>query len=384
MREDSMRQNPPQVILEAVDGYACLDEWMKTSVHKCLFLVCGASIRKMRIDRYFETLQKRLGIQVVRFSAFQPNPTYESVVAGVNAFLESGADGIAAVGGGSAMDVAKCIKLYSGMDHNVCYLEQEIMSNDIRFLAVPTTAGTGSEATRFAVIYYEGEKQSVAHESCIPDAVLMDPEALKTLPPYHRKAAMLDAFCHAVESYWSIKSTEESRKLSAEAIRMILHYLDSYLDNEQEGNAGMLKAANMAGRAINITQTTAGHAMCYKLTSLYGIAHGYAAALCVRELWPWMLSHGDQCMDARGREHLAQVFDGLANAMGCDGPQAAARVFFTLVEKLGLQAPKIKEEDYIILTKSVNLTRLQNHPIALDTETLEQVYRKIGGDVNES
>lgn len=147
-------------------------------------------------------------------------------MAGVKAFLESSADAIAAVGGGSAMDVAKCIKLYSGMDHNVCYLEQEIIPNDIRFLAVPTTAGTGSEATRFAVIYYEGEKQSVAHESCIPDAVLVDPEALKTLPTYHRKAAMLDAFCHAVESFWSIKSTEESRGLAAEAIRMILQYMD--------------------------------------------------------------------------------------------------------------------------------------------------------------
>lgn len=384
MREDSMRQHPCQVIMDASGGYACLDEWMKTSVHKCLFLVCGASIRKMRIDRYFDTLENRLGIRVVRFSDFHPNPTYESVAAGVDAFLESGADAIAAVGGGSAMDVAKCIKLYSGMDHNVCYLEQEIIPNDIRFLAVPTTAGTGSEATRFAVIYYEGEKQSVVHESCIPDAVLVDPETLKTLPSYHRKAAMLDAFCHAVESYWSIKSTEESRKLSSEAIRMILHYLDSYLANEPEGNAGMLKAANIAGRAINITQTTAGHAMCYKLTSLYGIAHGHAAALCVRELWPWMLAHSDQCVDARGQDHLTQVFDGLANAMGCDGPQAAARSFFTLVEKLELQAPVIKEEDYMILTKSVNLTRLQNHPIALDIETLERMYRKIGRSDNES
>lgn len=384
MREDSMRQNPNQVMLDATDDYAYLDEWMKTSVHKCLFLVCGASIRKMGINQYFESLQNRLGIRVVRFSDFHPNPTYESVVAGVKAFLASSADAIAAVGGGSAMDVAKCIKLYSGMDHNACYLEQEIIPNAIRFLAVPTTAGTGSEATRFAVIYYEGEKQSVAHESCMPDAVLVDPETLKTLPAYHRKATMLDAFCHAVESFWSIKSTEESRRLAAEAIRTILQYMDSYLVNEPKGNAGMLKAANMAGRAINITQTTAGHAMCYKLTSLYGFAHGHAAALCVRELWPWMLAHIDQCVDERGRKHLLQVFNGLADAMGCDKPQAAAKAFYTLVEKLGLQVPAIKEEDYETLTKSVNLKRLQNHPIALGAETLEQIYRKIGRGVSES
>ena len=172
--------------------------------------------------------------------------------------------------------------------------------------------------------------------------------------------------------------------MAAEAIRMILHYLDSYLANEQAGNVGMLKAANMAGRAINITQTTAGHAMCYKLTSLYGFAHGHAAALCVRELWSWMLTHMDQCVDERGRDHLRQVFDGLADAMGCDSPQAAAGSFFALVEKLELQAPEIKEEDYTILTKSVNLTRLQNHPIALDAEALEQIYRKIGRSDIES
>lgn len=384
MFEDSMRQDSCQMLMDAAGGYACLDEWIKASACKCLLLVCGASIGKMKIDQYFKTLQKRLGVRVVRFSEFHPNPTYDAVVAGVDAFLACGADSIAVVGGGSAIDVAKCVKLYSGMERGECYLKQKIIPNDIPFIAVPTTAGTGSEATEFAVIYYEGEKQSVAHKSCIPDAVLMDPEVLKTLPPYHRKATMLDAFCHALESYWSVKSTEESRRLSAEAIRMILFYLDGYLVNNPEGNAGMLKAANMAGRAINITQTTAGHAMCYKLTSLYGIAHGHAAALCVRELWRWMLTHKTTCMDARGEVYLDQVFDEMANAMGCGAPQEAAEAFFDLVERLDLQPPILREEEYGILVKSVNPIRLKNHPVYLDEGTLEQIYRKIGRGISES
>lgn len=91
-------------------------------------------------------------------------------------------DLIIAVGGGSAMDVAKCIKLYAYMDPGINYLEQKIVPNDIPLLAVPTTAGTGSEATRYAVVYYKGEKQSVCDESCIPSAVLMDASVLKTRP----------------------------------------------------------------------------------------------------------------------------------------------------------------------------------------------------------
>ena len=98
------------------------------------------------------------------------------------------------------MDVAKCIKVFYNMDEQRNYLEQEIVPNDVRLLAAPTTAGTGSEATRDAVLYFEGKKQSVSHESCIPSAVLMDPSLLQTLPEYHRKSSMLDA----TESFWSV------------------------------------------------------------------------------------------------------------------------------------------------------------------------------------
>ena len=146
---------------------------------------------------------------------------------------------------------------------------------------MPTTAGTGSEATRYAVIYFDGEKQSISDYSCIPSAVLMDASVLKTLPIYQKKSTMMDAFCHAIESYWSVNSSEESRQYSRRAIQLIMENKDLYIGNDETGNTQMLKAAHLAGKAINLTQTTAGHAMCYKLTSLYGIAHGHAAALCV-------------------------------------------------------------------------------------------------------
>lgn len=366
-----------QTVLYASGDYAELDAYLRENQVRKIFLVCGGSIRSLRINSYFEKLESDMDIQVVRFSNFKPNPTYESVAEAVGLFRREHCGLIAAVGGGSAMDVAKCVKLFCNMDGRRNYLEQEIVPNDVRLLAAPTTAGTGSEATRYAVIYYEGKKQSVSHESCIPSAVLLDPSLLRTLPEYHRKSSMLDALCHAVESFWSVNSTQKSRAYSKVAIQAILANMDAYLNNESSGNAGMLTAANTAGRAINITQTTAGHAMCYRLTSLYGIAHGHAAALCVSELWPYMAAHTGNCIDPRGEEYLVRTFEEIALAMGCGTVLEAIRKFQTIVAGLGLTAPQDGDRDYALLSESVNPDRLKNNPVALSTEDINAIYRQI-------
>jgi len=288
---------------------------------------------------------------------------------------------ILAVGGGSAMDVAKCIKLYANMDPGKNYLEQAQVPNDIKLLAVPTTAGTGSEATRYAVIYYEGKKQSVTDDSIIPSAVLMDAGVLTTLPLYQKKATMLDALCHGIESFWSVNSTEESKKYSAEAIRTIMANKDGYLANDPAANAAMLYAAHTAGKAINITQTTAGHAMCYKLTSLFKIAHGHAAALCDRALIPYMTAHFDRCIDGRGEAYLRATFDEIAQAMGAKDADDIGRVFGDLVDSLALTVPEATEEQFAELKTSVNPVRLKNHPVALDEDTIDRLYRGMLGSV---
>lgn len=367
-----------QQILIHNHDYGKLDEFFVHSGIKRLFLVCGRFVKNMDIGEYFENLEKRTGIRVVRFCEFTPNPLYDSVVKGVRCFREADCDMIAAVGGGSAMDVAKCIKLYADMEPARSYLLQKIIPNDIKLLAVPTTAGTGSEATRFAVVYEDGEKQSIFDDSCIPSVVVMDPSALKTLPEYHRKSSMMDAFCHGIEAFWSIHSTEESRKYSLEAIRTILEYKDMYLANEGQGNRKMLQGAHIAGKAINIARTTAGHAMCYKLTSLYGIAHGHAAALCVARLWPYMAAHPERCRDPRGMGYLEDMFSKLAAAMGCPGTEAAVNLFTDILNKLGLEIPLPGDDERIrILKSSVNPVRLGNTPVLLREEDMEHIYRQI-------
>ncbi len=354
--------------------YSEIDNFLSYENVNKIFLVCDGSYSFLSIGKYFDELKD---IEVVKFSDFEPNPDYSSVVRAVSLYKEENCDMIIAVGGGSAIDLAKCVKLYATMEGSEEYINQTIIPNDIKLVAIPTTAGTGSEATRYAVIYYKGIKQSVTDYSCIPSTVIFDASALKTLPDYQRKSTMLDALCHSMESFWSVNSTDESIKLSEKAIKIILENQDGYLSNSEQGNINMLKAANIAGKAINITQTTAGHAMCYKLTSIYGIAHGHAAALCVSKLLPYMVSNTDKCIDLRGKEYLDKLFVKLAYVMGCDDTSEMCKKFEKILINMNFPKVIFKDEDFEILKNSVNPTRLKNNPIKLDMNTIDMLYHQI-------
>lgn len=356
--------------------YSFLNEWLYMHNGDTIMLVCGKSFDRLPISRFLYNYADKHEVKIVRFSDFTSNPDYSSVESGVKVYNDNRCNAFIAVGGGSTMDVAKCIKLFHNMDQTKCYLEQKLSESSDDLLAVPTTAGTGSEATKYAVIYYKGEKQSITHQCIIPDEIMFDHSVLNSLNYYHRKASMLDALCHAVESYWSVNSTEESMQYSDKAIRMIFQYKDSYLNNNDEGNEKMLYAAYLAGKAINITQTTAGHAMCYKITSTYGIAHGYAAAVCCKYLWQYMLDHLDKCIDHRGKSHLSSVFDKLAESSGCIDRYEAYIHFSELVGSL-FEGGDFNLNDIDKLTDSVNSARLKNHPVSLEHADIKMLYENI-------
>ena len=129
----------------------------------------------------------------VTFSGFTPNPLYEQVCDGTGLFKKTGCDTILAVGGGSAIDVAKCIKLAvlaeDGVDAIIPPRVSHCFPIDgalIPLIAIPTTAGTGSESTHNAVMYYEGAKQTVTNDGILPDYAILEPSVLKTLPLYQK------------------------------------------------------------------------------------------------------------------------------------------------------------------------------------------------------
>lgn len=335
--------------------------------YKKVFVVQGFPIDRYSIGNAFNAIPH------VAFSGFTPNPVYEEVCAGVNLFRSEGCDAIVAIGGGSAIDVAKCIKLFSGMDERINFLEQEQADTHIPLIAIPTTAGTGSESTRHAVVYYQGRKQSISHPSLVPNAAVLIPELLKGLPLYQKKCTMMDALCQAIESWWSVNSTEESKAYSKKAITKIKENWKEYIENNTPDSATqIMEAANWAGQAINITATTAAHAMSYKITSLYGLPHGHAVAVCMPEVWDYMLEHPDMCLDRRGKGYFLKVMEDI-------GEIVDLRWFCELKERLDLSDPVAMDRgaELDILVSSVNATRLKNNPVALSADVLRTMYERI-------
>ncbi len=367
-----------QVVFSGKDSILKLLQLKEIKESKKVLLVCDGAYRYLSVKKFFDSFP----VPIVKFSDFTVNPLYEDVCKGVELFNAEGCDLIIAVGGGSTIDVAKCIKLYCKMDPKENFLKQKCQDSGIPLIAVPTTAGTGSESTRFAVVYYKGEKQSVADESIIPNYAVLEADVLRSLPNYQRKCTLLDAFCQAIESWWSVNSTEESIQYSKKAISVILDNLVAYTQETSESSdEGVLndvfEAANYAGRAINITQTTAAHAMSYKLTSLYHLPHGHAVAVCLPGLFRYMAQNIDKCIDPRGEKYLADVFSEISKALGADNALTAADLFDKLLIRLDILAPVIPERDVELLVNSVNPVRLKNNPIALSSDVLEFLYRNL-------
>lgn len=341
-----------------------------------VLLVCDSSFPYLNIKNVIENM----GVPHVVFDQFTPNPLYEDVCKGVDLFQKNRCDSILAVGGGSSMDVAKCIKLFCKMRRNGLYLEQEYSDTGVKLIAIPTTAGTGSESTRYAVIYYDGNKQSVTHDSIIPNVAILEPRVLRTLPLYQKKCTMLDALCQGIESWWSVNSTDESKVYSHNAVKTIMQWWREYIfENTDESAVNIMEAANNAGRAICITQTTAAHAFSYKITSLYNIPHGHAVAIGLPEIWQYMVDHMEKCIDSRGQDYLASVFSDISRDMGCEDPNAAINLFRNMLSDIGVSRPVAtnKVEELNILSLSVNSIRLKNNPIKLNEEDIRGLYEMI-------
>lgn len=365
-----------QIIFSGAGAINNLEKVLKEQNSKKFLLVRDSSFPFLSIKDDIE----RVSVPCAVFDGFTPNPLYEDVCKGVDIFEKEGCDFIVAVGGGSAIDVAKCIKLYCKMDKSVNYLEQEPFDSEIPLLAIPTTAGTGSESTRFAVIYFEGKKQSVSHLSIIPSFAILESSVLKTLPLYQKKCTMLDALCQGIESYWSVNSTDESKEYSRQAIRLIMENKDEYLDGCSQSSAEkIMLGANFSGKAINITQTTAAHAMSYKITSLYKAPHGHAVAVCLPKVFGFMLENTARCSDNRGEAYLVKTFNEIANLMGADTPQDAINMFEKMLLDMEIINPKSenREDELDILASSVNPVRLKNNPVLPTEGEVRRMYEKI-------
>ena len=177
------------------------------------------------------------------FSGFHANPDFQDCAAGRAMYLAQGCDGLVSLGGGSAMDTAKAIKALLLAPDGGAVLTGQWEARPLAHLAIPATAGTGSEATSIAVMYVEGKKHSLDHPALLPEAVILDPDLLASLPLYHKKSCALDALCQGIESYWARKATEDSQVDAFLAFTGVLDNLRPYLEGDPGAAAEIQFAA---------------------------------------------------------------------------------------------------------------------------------------------
>ena len=283
-------------------------------------------------------------------------------------YRENGCDGLISLGGGSAMDTAKAIKAMLIAEDADKALHSILPDEAVLpHIAIPGTAGTGAEATQIAVVYVDDQKVSISHPVLLPEGVVLDAALLDSLPEYHKKACALDALCQGIESYWAKTATEESRVHAYLAIIGVLDNIRGYLAGDAHAADAMLEAAYRSGRAIQISRTTAAHAMSYQITKKLGLAHGHACMLTLPVLWDAMIN----CEDA-----LPALMD-LAAKMRLGSEYMGSRLLAGLLIDLGMEPESMPDEATLdALADSVNIPRLSNHPMPLTRDELKGIYRR--------
>jgi len=315
------------------------------------------------------------------FSDFSVNPKLEELENGIAKLQDIELDLIVAIGGGSVIDMAKLIRCYVG--HHIV-LTGSVKANrvpheqKVPFIAIPTTAGSGSESTHFAVVYVEGSKYSVSHPTILPNYVLLIPSLTYGNPPYLTACSGADALCQAIESYWSVQSTEESRDFARQAIPLLWQHLPQAIKNNSEARNKVMFAANMAGRAINTSFTTAAHAYSYGLTTYAGVPHGHAVSLTLPYFFDLnMKVVQDNCNDVRGEGFVRERMGELLHFFNCTEKTAIEVLssFFQGIFGEKNDEAKNRITDYIQkqVASSVNLQRLQNNPVKVTKEDLENI-----------
>ncbi|MBQ8653798.1 MAG: iron-containing alcohol dehydrogenase [Clostridia bacterium] len=260
------------------------------------------------LDKPLQLMQSA-GVEYALLTDLPAEPTYHQAQATVEAFRAAQGEVIVAIGGGSVMDAAKLCSILADGRWSVKDLLDDPSRGrkTVRSVMIPTTAGTGAEATPNAIVAVPEKelKVGIVCEEMIPDAVILDGEMIARLPAHIAASTGVDALCHAVECYTSKKATPFSNLYAMEALKLIIPNIEkACLDPEAiESKNAMLLAAYYAGVAITCSGTTAVHALSYPLGGKYHIPHGVANAMM---LMPVMHFNFD-CI----RAELAQVHDAL-------------------------------------------------------------------------
>lgn len=362
-----------------------LDKLISEYDAKKIFLVYG---KKSFI---LSGAEEKIGhiIENVSYAVFNPtpNPEIEEIKRGILIFKKFDPDIVIAVGGGSVIDSAKAINALSFQsDDPILYIlsEKKLVHGGKPLVAIPTTAGTGSEATKFATIYINKKKYSLESESIVPDVALVDPTLTYSLTPYLTASNGLDALCQGIESFWSINSTEKSRVYARKAMELAFTNIERAVKTpSEEVRVAMAKASHFSGKAIAISKTTACHAVSYPLTSYFGIPHGHAVALTMPAFLEFnSMVNKEDCNDKRGvifvKERMDDIFSIIGASDGKEGKREFDRLLKNVLNDNKLRDFAIGEKEIdFILNKSFTPSRMNNNPRNVSKEHLRKILENL-------
>lgn len=275
----------PQNIIVGKGSLAKLPEVAEKLGGKHGFIISGPHLNKMGIVGSCADALKAKGIESSVFTETEGNPSVETVDKAAEAYKASGADFIVALGGGSPMDVAKAVGVVTKYGGSITEYEgaDKVPGDIIPLIAVPTTAGTGSEVTAFSVItdHSRNYKLTVFSYKLIPSYAILDAELLTTAPVSVAAACGIDAMVHALEAYISTAASPFSDAMAEKALELIGANIRRYTANRSDIEAAenMLVGSLFAGIAFSWARLGDVHAMSHPVSAFFNVPHGVANAI---------------------------------------------------------------------------------------------------------
>jgi alcohol dehydrogenase len=275
----------PQEIIFGVGSLSRLPELMNKSDSKKVLLVSDRGLESLGVVKQVSDIITAGGLEVVEFLDVEANPSVETVNAAADTYRSSGATSIIALGGGSPMDVAKAVGVITKFGGSITEYEgaHKVPDKIIPIIAIPTTAGTGSETTPMAVITDRSRnyKLTVFSYEITPAFALLDPNLITSLPPSLAASTGVDALIHAIESYLSAWASPFSDAMGEKAMSLIGANLRQFTANRGniEAASAMLAGSMFAGIAFGWARLGNIHAMAHPLGGFFNVPHGVANAI---------------------------------------------------------------------------------------------------------
>lgn len=357
---------------------------LKSRSIKRVLLVTDTMLRITGVTLSLENELKEKHIECFVYDKVQPNPTVENVEAALEIYNENSCQAIIAFGGGSPMDCAKAVGArvaYPNRTLDDMKGILKIVKKIPLLIAVPTTAGTGSEVTLTSVITDSVKKHKYTMNSfpLIPRYAVLDPEVTYSLPKHLTATTGMDALTHAIEAYIGRSTTKKTRNMSIEAIKLIFENIETAYNHplNQHARENMLRASYLAGAAFTQSYVGYVHAVAHSLGGQYNIPHGLANSV----LLPIVLEeYGDT---VHSKLHRLAVETGLSKES--DNKEWSANCFIEHIRQLnsrmgiGVSFSQIQKEDIPAMAKHADkeANPLYPVPMLMNARELEKFYYKV-------